>query len=276
MNTGNATLDAGELGGAYDRDGIGDDDLEASAKSTDGSLGWDDPERELTSSVALFEGDEGGLTLAQRRALVAIVKQRFITAESHPKEWRALVANPRLVRARLNDLFLDLHLDPDREIAFKRQVTPEGGGRFPTLLRDTAWSREETILLVYLRSRSRSEQAAGAPKTFIDREDMLEHIAAQRPAHATDHTGDGKRAAKAVENLNRAGLLVGASAADRFEVSRAIDVVLPLERLQSLLAWLERQNTAAATNGDPARIDAATPDDPPPVGAERELTDDHF
>ena len=266
MNTGNATLDAGELGGAYDRDGIGDDDLEAGAKSTDGGLGWDDPERELTSSVALFEGDEGGLELAQRRALVAIVKQRFITAESHPKEWRALVANPQLVRARLNDLFLDLHLDPDREIAFKRQVTPEGGGRFPTLLRDTAWSREETILLVYLRSRSRSEQAAGAPKTFIDREDMLEHIAAQRPAHATDHTGDGKRAAKAVENLNRAGLLIGASSADRFEVSRAIDVVLPLERLQSLLAWLEQQNAAGTT----------TPDEPRPVGAERELTDDRF
>ena len=40
------------------------------------ALGFDNPDRELSSSVALFEGDEGGLELAQRRALVAIVKHR--------------------------------------------------------------------------------------------------------------------------------------------------------------------------------------------------------
>src|SRR5258706_4823182 len=197
--------------------------------------GWEDPERELTSSVALFEGDDGALELPQRRVLVALLKQRFITAQSHPKEWKTLTANPRLIRSRLNDLFLDLHLDAVREVAYKRQVVPEGGGRFPTLLHDTAWTREETILMVYLRTRSRSEEVAGTSRTYVDRQDMLEHVAAVRPARATDHAGDGRRAVKAIESLNRAGLLIGASTADRFEVSPAIDVVLPLERLQELL-----------------------------------------
>lgn len=209
---------------------------------------WDDPERELTSSVALFEGDDGTLELPQRRVLVALLKQRFITAQSHPKEWRALITNPRPIRSRLNDLFLDLHLDAVREVAYKRQVVPEGGGRFPTLLHDTAWTREETILMVYLRTRSRSEEVAGASRTYVDRQDMLEYVAALRPAHATDQAGDGRRAVKAIESLNRAGLLIGASTADRFEVSPAIDVVLPLERLQELLRWLNAQhNTAAGT-----------------------------
>lgn len=220
-------------------------------------FGFDHPDRELSSSVALFEGDEGALEQAQRRALVAIVKQRFITADRYPKEWRALVANPRLIRSRLNDLFLDLHLDLDRQVAFKRQATPEGGGRFPTLLHDTAWTREETILLVFLRGRSRADEAAGVPKTFVDRADMLEHVASLRPTHATDQASDGRRGANAVDSLLRAGLLIGTSTAERFEVSRAIDVLLPLERLTALLDWLECENT-----GGPAHdvADELTPD----------------
>lgn len=226
------------------------------------ALGFEDPDREQSSSVALFEGDEGGLELAQRRALVAIVKHRFITADSHPKEWRALLMNPRLIRSRLNDLFLDLHLDVGRNVAFKRQASPEGGGRFPTLLHDTAWTREETILLVFLRARSRADEAAGVPKTFVDRIDMLEHIASVRPPHATDHAGDARRAVKALESLLRAGLLIGASTAERFEVSRAVDVVLPLERLAALLDWLENENASPAPDAtdDCGAVDDAADD----------------
>ncbi|MGZ6792776.1 MAG: hypothetical protein ACXVFV_07465, partial [Mycobacteriales bacterium] len=44
---------------------------------------------EEPASVSLFEGDEGGLDLAERRALVALLKQRFISARTHPQDWRA-------------------------------------------------------------------------------------------------------------------------------------------------------------------------------------------
>jgi hypothetical protein len=231
-----------------------DDAAFPTGRLTVGQAGWDDPDRELTSSVALFEGDDGALELAQRRALVALLKQRFITARSHPKEWLTLTANPRLIRSRLNDLFLDLHLDTDREVAYKRQVIPEGGGRFPTLLYDVAWTREETMLLVYLRTRSRSEEVAGTSRTFVDREDMLQYVAALRPAHATDQAADARRAAKAIESLNSAGLLVGLRTADRFEVSPAIDVVLPLERLQELLCWVQAKNSTGEASTAISRV----------------------
>ena len=224
----------------------------------------DDPERERTSSVALFEGDEGGLELDQRKALAVLLKQRFISGRTHPKEWRALTRNPRPIRARLNDLFLELHLDTDREVAFKRQVAPEGGGRpFPTLLYDAPWGREDTILLVFLRSRFRSEKAAGAERVFVDREDMLEFVEQHRPAHATDQSGDGRRAAKAIETLYSAGLLIGRSTGDRFEVSNAIEVLLPMEKLQQLLAWLRTQNgvTPDGATGGPDDADR-NPDAP--------------
>jgi hypothetical protein len=229
----------------------------------DGPTEWepsgtaDDPEREITSSIALFEGDDGGLELDQRRALVALLKQRFISGRTHPKEWRALTRNPRLIRARLNDLFLQLHLDADREVAYKRQVTPEGGGKpFPTLLHDVPWGREDTILLVFLRSRFRSEQAAGAGRVFVDRDDMLEFVEQHRPEHATDQAGDAKRAFKAVEALYKAGLLIGPSTTERFEVSNAIEVLLPMEKLTELLTWLRRQNS---TDEDPESDETPSP-----------------
>ena len=219
----------------------------------------DGQDRDATTSVSLFEGDEGRLELSQRKALVALLKHRFVTARTHPVEWRAILANPALVQSRLNDLFLDLHLDRDREVAFKRQAAPDGGGRFPTLLFDTAWSREETILMVFLRSRSRAAEGTGVSRVYVDRQEMLDHVAALRPAQATDRAADGRRAAAAVDGLNKAGLLIGPRAADRFEVSPAIDVVLPLERLQELLRWLRTANGA----GDaPAGDDA---EDAPPV-----------
>ncbi|WNV90360.1 DUF4194 domain-containing protein [Umezawaea sp. Da 62-37] len=225
-------------------------DLPTGAMRTEWDSDWatdeldvDDPERERTSTVALFEGDEGGLEVDQRRALVVLLKQRFITGRTNPKEWRALTRNPRPIRARLNDLFLQLYLDTEREVAYKRQVVPEGGGRpFPTLLHDAPWGREDTILLVFLRSRFRSEQAAGANRVFVDRDDILEFVDQHRPEHATDQSGDAKRATKAIETLYTAGLLMGPRTADRFEISNAVEVLLSMEKLTELLAWLRHQN----------------------------------
>lgn len=227
---------------------------------------WDgdtDGDRDASSSIALFEGDEGRLDVAQRRALVALLKHRFITPRTHPGEWRALIAHPTLIRSRLNDVFLDLHLDREREVAFKRQAAPDGGGRFPTLVRDLAWSREETVIMVYVRRRSRAEEGSGQIRVFVDRQEMLDHVASLRPAHATDQAGDSRRGAKAIENLITAGLLIGQHDADRFEISPALDVVLPLERLQDLLRWLQTQRAGDAALDDAVLDDAAHTDAAP-------------
>ena len=206
----------------------------------------DDPEREATTSVSLFEGDEGGLAHAERRALVALLKQRFISSRTHPRDWRALTENERVIRSRLNDLFLELQVDPVREVAWKRQAVPETGQRFPTLLHDAAWSREETVVLVHLRDRFRAASAAGDERVFVDREDLVEHVAGFRPAHATDVAGDQKRARNAVASINKAGLLIGSPTDERFEVSEAVESLLPLELLKELLAGLQRTNDPVA------------------------------
>jgi hypothetical protein len=206
-------------------------------------------------SVSLFEGDEGGLEYAQRQALVALLKQRFISARTHPRDWQVLVEHERVFRSRLNDLFLDLQVDRDREVAWKRQATAEGGGRFPTLLHDTAWSREETLVLVHLRDRLRAGLAGGDARVYVDREDIVDYIASYRPAHATDESGDEKRARNAVTAIVKAGLLIPTASEERFEISEAVEPLLPIELLQELLDALREANGTTVVP-EPAEAEA--------------------
>jgi hypothetical protein len=219
-------------------------------------------------SVSLFEGDEGGLEYAQRHALVTLLKQRFISARTHRRDWQVLIEHERLLRSRLNDLFLDLAIDREREVAWKRQAVSETASRFPTLLYDGAWSREETLVLVHLRDRLRAGQAAGDARVYVDREDIVDYVASFRPAHATDEAGDEKRARSAVVSIVKAGLLIGAAADDRYEISEAVEPLLPLELLQELLDSLQRANgsDAPTEHDDTAGLFDDEPESEDPAG----------
>ncbi|MGZ4459045.1 MAG: DUF4194 domain-containing protein, partial [Nocardioidaceae bacterium] len=153
-----------------------------------------------------------------------------------------------------------------REVAWKRQAVPETGLKFPTLLYDAAWSREETLVLVHLRDRFRAAAAAGEGRVFVDREDVVEYVAGFRPAHATDVAGDEKRARNAVASVNKAGLLIGSPGDDRFEISEAIESLLPLELLKELLVSLRHTNEPAPAPAEDPLFDdepraAAAPDE---------------
>lgn len=206
------------------------------------------------SSVALFGGDAGALSFEQRRCLVRLLKERYLSKDVHPQLWEVLLRDEAVLRSRLNDLFLTLHVDRHSEVAYKRQAIPdESQKRFPTLLHDTAYTREETVLLVFLRQRLQSERAAGADRVLVDVEDLVERVGDLRPADATDRSGDERRAVKAVEAMCRYGVLRPSGEPDRFEVSPVLDALLPLPRLKELLDWLrsESQPGEAADAGEP-------------------------
>ena len=229
----------------------------------------------IASTHALFTGDTGTLDVDQRNTLVVLLKKRFITNRTHPREWRTLTADPDAIRSRLHDLFLDLELDLKREVAYKRQRQPESGTKkFPTLLYDKKWTREETTLLVHLRSRLRADDAADNQRAFIDRESLLEHVAAHRPASATDKVANEKRTTRAIETLVSADLLLGDQTAERFEISRAVEAILPVPRLQELLRWLATsKNPTTARTAEPVET---APVDLAPVGTttDQEQPDD--
>ena len=122
------------------------------------------------------------------------------------------------------------------------------------MLYDAAWSREETLVLVHLRDRLRSGLVGGDTRVFIDREDIVGYVASFRPRHATDVAGDEKRARNAVAGIVKAGLLIATGTDERFEISEAVESLIPLELLQELLEALVRAN---ASDVPPEADDAA-------------------
>ena len=201
------------------------------------------------STHALFDGDEGGLDLNERKALVVLLKNRFITPESNPKDWRTILASRSVIAQRLNDLFLELKLDLEQEVAYKRPVTSDAGTReFPTLLHDTAWSRDETALLVFLRVRARAEQARGELHARVSQAEIDQYLDDNRPDSATDKVKERDRGSRAISSLKTAGLLVKTDEDGVFRISPAIETMLPVRVLTDLLSWLNvRMATGAQT-----------------------------
>ncbi|MFC9935467.1 DUF4194 domain-containing protein [Glutamicibacter sp. NPDC127525] len=207
-------------------------------------------------SLALFEGDTGTLYPEQRRCLHALLKQRYISAERHPEQWATLVADQDLIKSRLNDLYLELHVDREYQVAFKRQARTETGDRLPSLLNDLAHQKEETIVMIHLRQRFFAQRQENDDAVFVDRQSLIDEVADQRPEQATDRAMDQKRADKAIENLNTAGVLLKTGDPDRFRISPIIEVLMPIEKLRALLAWFMTQN---GTGHDAQDEDALNP-----------------
>lgn len=248
---------------ADDEDGRSFELEDAAAVTGEADLRHED-EASDQQSIAMFEGDTGTLYPEQRQALNKILKNKYISREKHPDTWHTLLEHQALLKSRLNDLFLELTVDTVHEIAYKTQARRETGDALPTLLRDTSLSKEETVIMVFLRQRFFARRQDGDEYVFVDRSSMLEQVAEKRPEDATNRAGDHRRADNAVEKLTSAGMLLKTDDPDRFRISPIIEALLPLEKLQSLLAWLTGANQSARGATDAERTAAGAGD-----GAER-------
>ncbi|WP_138947046.1 DUF4194 domain-containing protein [Plantibacter sp. M259] len=204
-----------------------------------------------------------------------MLKHRYVSPALQPTEWRTVLESESLLRSRLNELFLELEVDRSAEVAFKRQAGSESGRRpFPTLLHDTSYSREETILLVYLRTRLRTELANGARAAIVEHDELLGFVASFRPEHATDRARDDGRVERAIDKLLTARVLLRTKDARRHRIASVVETLLPLERLQELLEWLETQTTAVDPASEQPRPDADADGEPDGTAAESQDSPD--
>lgn len=207
------------------------------------------------TSLALFEGDTSTLFPEQRHCLHALLKQRYISAARHPGHWAVLIADEAIIKSRLNDLFLDLHVDRDHQIAFKRAAASETGEALPSLLRNVSHTKEETITMIFLRQRFFTQRQEGDDVVFVDRQTILDEVADQRPEQATNRAMDHKRTNNAVDNLATAGILLKTGDPDRFQISPIIEVLMPIEKLRALWTWLMNRNGVDVENQSEGDVD---------------------
>lgn len=214
-------------------------------------LGGIDEYDDSHESLALFEGDTGTLTLAERQCLLALLKFPIVTPEKYPHEWATLLESQYRIRERMNDLLLDLIVDMPRGAAYKVQVRSDRPGEFPPLLKDSAYTREETILLIYVRQRHFAESQRGAERVYVETRECLDAVEQKRPANATDVSGNESSAVKAIESLAKSRILIKSGDKDRYLVSPVIEALLPLDTLKTLVEWFADQNNPNTASAAP-------------------------
>ncbi|MGO1681785.1 MAG: DUF4194 domain-containing protein [Corynebacterium variabile] len=196
-----------------------------------------------------FAGDRGVLDPAVRRVLVRLLQRRFLSAEKHPADWTVLLDNQQVIESRLHDLFVRLVVDADRGLAYKQQVRADEADEtavsdIPVLLRDEAYTRAETLVLVCLRSVWQRESTTGEPSARVDVEEVEQTVL----TYFTESDGDLARRQKAVrralERLRHEGI-VEEETEGRYLISPLIEIVLSAQKLRELADWLSAQTAQA-------------------------------
>ncbi|MBC7290024.1 MAG: DUF4194 domain-containing protein [Actinotalea sp.] len=188
----------------------------------------------------LFAGDSGTLDADVRRLLVRLLQRRFLLAERNPAHWRTLLENQQVVESRLHDLFVHLVVDHDRGIAYKKQVR-SAELDVPVLLRDEAYTRAETLVLVHLRTVFQRERGAGQSSVRVDVEEIEQTALTYFDADETNLATRQREIRVAVQRLAKDGLIEEESEG-RYRVTALVEVVLSTARLAELRDWLREQN----------------------------------
>lgn len=211
------------------------------------------PEEGIAPEAALYPGDCGQLPFETRRALVQLLSGPSLDGRRHGKLWPTLLRDEAVIRGRLADLFLDLEIDRDQQVAFTRQAET-GDLEAPTLLRRMPLTLIDSALLLFLR-QSLTEAEARGERAAVDGEEMIERLKVYEQAANTDRAGFIKRAQSAIEKMKKNSILLKIRGGeDRYEVSPTLKLLFPAEMIQALA----RQYRAMAT--DASRVAADAPD----------------
>ena len=197
------------------------------------------------SPDALWPGDTGTLPAPVRSVLVRLVQGPYVSQATTPNLWATLVAHEAAVRSRLADLYLELALDLDREIAFARNVTtPEGTSS--GLMRKVSLSFADTALLLHLRHLLLRAAAAGE-RAYVGMDEMVDNLSQYRSPGDTDLALVAKRAKAAVGRMVSYKILTELDSDDRYEIMPILGLIVTSE----VVAGLEAEYRAARGEDSP-------------------------
>jgi hypothetical protein len=191
------------------------------------------------TSDNLFLGDTGELALDTRRALVKLLAGPSLDGKQHTKLWPVLMRDEDIIRKRLGDLFLDLVIDRDMQVAFTRQIDT-GEIEAPSLLRRARLTFIDSVLLLYLRRQLMKAESHGE-RAVVSKEEIVDDLKLYEQTANTDKAGFTKRIHASVEKFRERSILRKIPESDgRFEVSPTLKLLFPAEEVQSLTLLYQR------------------------------------
>jgi hypothetical protein len=212
---------------------------------------------------ALFANDQGKLPLETRRALVQLLLGPAIDSRRQTKLWPVLLRYEGAIRSRLHELFLELVIDRDQEVAFTRQVVSDDLD-VPVLLRRTPLTFLDSVLLLFLRQRL-TQSDAQEERGVVAFQEMVDHLAVFEPQGNLDRAKFERQIENAIEKAKKHSLLQRIRGSeDRYEIAPTLKLLLPAEEVQAF-AGVYAKLAATATNDE-----ISGPDESPLVASEME------
>jgi hypothetical protein len=220
----------------------------ASPASSGSASSPDDPDAPTTSGL-------GALVDESRRVLVALLQGPFVDGRREPQRYGQLLRDRAAIEARLADLFLELVLDDDAQVAFVRQS--EADPDAPKLLRRlSGLNRLDSVLLLVLRQMLLTQSSRGQ-RAVVSEAEIQQALAAYRRSTSTDEAGFAKEVRASITKIQRAGLLE--EQGDSFEVSPVLRLMIGPDTAREFIALY--REAGADSLADPEDADDADADD---------------
>jgi len=211
---------------------------------------------EEAADAGLFAGDKGELPLDTRRVLTQLLAGPALDGRRHSKLWPALIRDEAVIRGRLCELFLELVIDRDVQVAFTRRADV-GNLEAPVLLRVAHLTFLDSVLLLFLRQRLMEADAQGE-RAAVATDEMVDHLAVYERAVNTDRAGFHRRIQSSIEKIKKHSILQKIRAAeDRFEISPTLKLLFSAEALLALSEMYQRM----AAGENMAAPEAEPPED---------------
>ena len=197
------------------------------------------PTDDTRPAGVLFVNDTGELPLDTRRVLVQLLSGPSLEGRRHPRLWPVLLRDEQVIRRRLAELFLELVLDHDLQVAFTSQVAAEELD-VPILLRRAQLTFIDSVLLLFLRQRLTQADSHGE-RAVIARDEITENLMPYERAASTDRAGFSKRVNASIEKLKKHNILQKLRASDdRFEIAPTLKLLFSAEEIIALTALYDR------------------------------------
>lgn len=209
---------------------------------------------EQESDQALYQGDSGELSLDARRVLVQLLAGPSLDGQRHSKLWPILIRDEMAIRSRLSELFLQLVIDRDLQVAFTRQAET-GDLEVPRLLRRANLTFLDSILLLHLRQRLTQAEAHG-DRAVVSTDEIIELLGVYEQVGNTDRALFEKRIHASIEKIKKHSILRKMrSSEDRFEISPTLKLLFSAEEIQALTRIYHdmRAPEASSEQGDQMR-----------------------
>lgn len=200
----------------------------------------------------------GRLSAEARRALVELMRQGVVVAESRRLVFDALCAHRMLIAEHLADMYLRMLIDESAGLALLLNAQSAGcdddDEDHTTLISRRTLSVYDTLLLIVLRKHFLDRETGGDIRIRIDMAQIEALLMPFLPITGST-SGDRKKLNGAVDGMKRRKILNAVRGEDeRVEISPVIRYIVNAEYLEHLLEEYRRlAEEARAGVGTPSR-----------------------